>query len=135
MNNGMEWAWNAALNSKDPSTKVGAALFRDGELVATGHNHFPRGVPEDWWQDRPKKYRAVVHAEAVALLRAGLAAEGATMYVTHHPCPECAKLIAVAGVRTLVCPGEPWRDDPDVQAMCDSAAEFLRICGVEVRHA
>lgn len=135
MDNGMEWARTAAQNSSDPSTKVGAAIFRDGALVAAGHNRFPRGIPEDWWQDRPRKYRAVVHAEASALLTVGMAAEGATMFVTHHPCPECAKLIAAAGVAVVVCPAEPWRDDPEVRALCNSAAELLSLCGVEVRHA
>lgn len=135
MDNGMEWAQRAALNSKDPSTQVGAAIFRGGSLVAAGHNHFPHGIPEEWWHDRPRKYQAVVHAEAAALLVAGLSASGGTMYVTHHPCPDCAKLIAAAGIATVVCPAEPWRDDPAIRELCASAAALLRLCGVEVRHA
>jgi dCMP deaminase len=46
-----------------------------------------------------------IHAELNAILyaaRNGLPIEGATMYVTLSPCPDCAKAIAQSGIRQLV---------------------------------
>ena len=57
--------------SKDPSTKVGAALVRpDRTIVSVGFNGFPRGVLDhaERYQDRSTKYEMVVHAEMNALL-------------------------------------------------------------------
>lgn len=46
-----------------------------------------------------------IHAELNSILyaaRNGLSIEGATMYVTLSPCPDCAKAIAQSGIRQLV---------------------------------
>lgn len=121
-----------AARSPDPSTKVGCVIVdhKRGVTVGAGWNHFPEGIPESWWHIRDLKYKAVVHAEAAALLNAGPAARGADMYVTHHPCRDCAKLIIAAGVRVVWSPGGPWRDDPEVVRTVDDAAELFELCGV-----
>lgn len=120
--------------SDDPSTKVGACLASHQGIFA-GYNKLLPGTPEEYWNDREKKYRFVEHAEAVvvrqALQRSG--AEGGTLYVTAHPCKECAKLIVAAGVRCVVCPEEPWRDDPAVIATVAEAKEIFDTCGVQRR--
>lgn len=135
--NWIEYAKSAAHNSPDPSTKVGAVVVNETvhRAVGLGWNDFPPGTPEEWWHDRPKKYAAVVHAEARALLEAGaFACTDATLYVTQHPCSDCAKLISMAKIARVVCPPGPWRDDPAVQASCQLAAEILALGGVEVNH-
>lgn len=46
-----------------------------------------------------------IHAELNAILfaaRTGSSIEGATMYVTLSPCPDCAKAIAQSGIKKLV---------------------------------
>ncbi|UYD60142.1 deoxycytidylate deaminase [Aeromonas phage avDM12-TAAL] len=61
-------------------------------------------------QDKSDEYSAwaksnVIHAEMNAILFAahgGKSIEGATMYCTMAPCPECAKTIAQAKIKTLV---------------------------------
>ena len=81
-----------------------------------GFNGFPAGVEdsEDRLETREIKYEMVVHAEANALLFAGPAAEGCTLYVTPlPPCARCAVLIIQAGISRVVCPipdksKEPW---------------------------
>ncbi len=74
---------------------TGAALVRDGRLLATGQN-------------RQETLRDVtVHAEVDAI-RAALAAHGpgatvgATLYCTMEPCPMCAGALKLAGVSRLV---------------------------------
>ena len=76
--------------SKDPSTKVGAALVRpDRTIAAVGFNGFPRGVLDhvERYEDRPTKYEMVVHAELNALLSSRESLEGYTIYVAPLPPP------------------------------------------------
>ena len=104
--------------SKDPSTQVGAVIANSNtkRVVSMGFNGFPAGVDdsEDRLGTRAIKYEMVVHAEANALLFAGPAAEGCTLYVTPlPPCARCAVLIIQAGINRVVCPlpdktKEPW---------------------------
>lgn len=133
MVNYMQVARGTAKYSPDPSTKVGAVITQ-GVFYWKAHNDFPPGIPDSWWRDRELKYRAVVHAEVAVLLKAGSKAAGGTMYITHHPCRDCAKIIAAAGIQCVVCPSEPWRDDPEVRKSCRDAAELLEYAGVEVRY-
>lgn len=129
----MELAEFARTGSPDPSTKVGAIVTNeDGIIVGGGFNSFPEGIPPTWWDVREQKYKAVIHAEANALLEAGrFHCLGGTIYVTSHPCRDCARLIIAAGIKKVVSPLEPWRDDPGVVETCRDAAELLDLCGVE----
>ncbi len=76
----------------EPNPLVGAVVVRDGSLVGEGwHERF--GGP---------------HAEVNALVAAGDAARGATLYVTLEPCchhgktPPCTDAIIAAGIRRVV---------------------------------
>jgi len=76
----------------EPNPMVGAVVVRDGRVVGLGH-HARFGGP---------------HAEVVALGAAGVAARGATLYVTLEPCchvgktPPCTDAILGAGVARVV---------------------------------
>ena len=68
----------------------------------------------------------VVHAEQNAIFYAakhGIATEGCDIYVTHAPCPQCAKAIASAGIKRVIFSKE-YRDSDGV--------EFLKKCGLIV---
>ena len=105
--------------SKDPSTQVGAVVANPHtkRVVSTGFNGFPAGVGdyEERLQTRDIKYERVVHADANALLFAGPAAEGCSLYVTPlPPCARCAVLVIQAGISRVVSPRpdltkEPWK--------------------------
>lgn len=121
--------------SKDPSTKVGSVLVRDKRIVATGYNGFPPGIADDdRLQNREAKYPRVVHAETNAILQAGHASRGATlyMYFPHGgaPCSNCAKHAITAGVARVVFKAgaatSSWAAD---QAL---AREMLEEAGVQV---
>jgi deoxycytidylate deaminase len=69
----------------------------------------------------------VIHAEANALMfaaRKGYSVEGATMYVTTSPCPNCSLLIAQAKIKEVVYK-EIYRDTEGI--------ELLKSLGVNVR--
>lgn len=101
----MRMAGTAAEPSKDPSTKVGCVLVDDRRrVIGMGYNGFPRGVSDcaERYEHRPTKYMMVQHAEANAVLNAVVNPEGATAYVTHFPCANCAGMMIQAGIIKVV---------------------------------
>jgi len=102
----------------NPNPLVGALVVRDGEVVGRGY-HQQFGGP---------------HAEVFALLEAGDAARGATIYVTLEPCvhhgktPPCVDRILAAGVKRAVIACQdpnPLVDGKGIAA--------LRATGMDVR--
>ena len=93
--------------SKDPSSKMGAVIANtDQRLVALGYNGFPKQVEDCQSRQYNKKvkYEIVVHAEANALLIAGSAAVGGTIYL-YGPrpiCARCAGILIQAGIKRAV---------------------------------
>lgn len=68
----------------------------------------------------------VIHAEANAvakLARSSESGEGATMYITHAPCFDCAKLIYTAGIKKVFFRKE-YRSD--------AGLNFLKKCEVSI---
>lgn len=129
----IQLAYMEASRSPDPSTQVGAVVAAHWETrlgigtlaLSAGHNHFPQGVPEEYWHDREKKYAHVIHAEASAILRLlgghQLASppmmHSKVLYGTWACCKQCALTIIESGViEKLVVDRAPldlnssWRD-------------------------
>jgi len=89
--------------SKDPSTKVGARIVdAQHRVISEGFNGPPRGVNDDPNIDRETKLRRTIHAEKNAILFAQRDLTGATLYVTHFPCSQCAAFIVQAGIKQVV---------------------------------
>lgn len=98
--------------SKDRSTKVGAVIIDDKEVVSMGYNGFPRGSndDDDMRHERPEKYEWVLHAEENAIINAarkGIKTMNTTMYLNWFPCSKCAGMIVNAGIKKIVCDNEP----------------------------
>lgn len=103
----MRHVYLTSTKSKDPNTKIGAILVRDGIIISEGFNGFPRGVKDykDRYDDRKLKYEYVVHAEENAIFNAarnGIKTTGSVMYTSGLPCNECAKSIIQAGVVKVI---------------------------------
>jgi dCMP deaminase len=95
--------------SKDPSRKIGAvAVGSKGQILSQGFNGFPRGILDsaDRYNDRPTKYKLVVHAEMNVIYNAtfnGVSLDGASLYVYGLPvCSECAKGIIQVGIKNVI---------------------------------
>ena len=82
-----------ARGRTSPNPMVGAVVVKDGKIISRGW-HRKAGEP---------------HAEAIALKKAGAAAEGAMLYVTLEPCshtgkrtPPCTPLVIQSGAKRVV---------------------------------
>ena len=74
-----------------PNPMVGAVIVKNGRVIASAYHRRPGGL----------------HAEAIALKRAGKIAKGAALYVNMEPCchlgrtPPCAKAIIKSGIKKV----------------------------------
>lgn len=96
--------------SKD-STKIGAVLVVDRQIISTGYNGIARGVNDTIAsrnsRENNEKYLWAGHAERNSIYNAaryGIRTMGSTMYLNcGHPCTICAIAIINSGVTELVC--------------------------------
>jgi dCMP deaminase len=146
----MEIAKLVSTRATCPRRSVGALIVRDKQIVATGYNGAPRGLPHcppggpdnEWPAGCMRAGHCIrsLHAEQNALLQAariGVSCEGATMYVTCQPCNMCAKMLINAGVARVIYEGE-YPDDfsielfkqshIDVFIFKDDTLEHLELC-------
>ncbi len=103
----MKAAFKASNRSDDLHTKVGAVILCESLDTCTANNFY---VGDDSKkqerQDRPLKYAFTTHAEEGAIMgsfRMGHDLKDGKMFVTHIPCPTCARLIAQSGIARVVC--------------------------------
>jgi dCMP deaminase len=96
---------------------VGAIIVKDDRIISIGYNGMPAGwdnnceyeILEDNGDDEPevilKTRPEVLHAETNAIAKLAKSNEsgvGATMFITHAPCLDCAKLIYQSGISSVL---------------------------------
>jgi diaminohydroxyphosphoribosylaminopyrimidine deaminase / 5-amino-6-(5-phosphoribosylamino)uracil reductase len=116
MDTGLRLA-SRARGLTSPNPMVGAVLVKNDHIIAKA---FHRRAGED-------------HAERAALKKAGIEAEGSTLYVTLEPCchygktPPCTDIIIESGVKkVIVAVRDPF---PEVSG---KGIELLKKAGIEV---
>lgn len=96
----MKSAFNYAECSTAVRLQVGCVIVKDDRIISIGYNGMPSGwdnVCEHEGKTKPE----VLHAESNAiakLARSPESGEGATAFITHAPCLDCAKLLYQAGI-------------------------------------
>lgn len=100
---------NIALIVSQRSTcsllQVGAVLAHDGRTLSTGYNGAPSGESHCECATTGNRCPVSSHAELNAMVfaaRNGTSIDGATLYLTHNPCFDCAGHIINAGVPRVV---------------------------------
>jgi len=99
--------------------QVGAVIVRQNQILATGYNGMPSGWDNEceekiykidgWHVDDNgcfdlKTKPEVLHAESNAIAKVARSTEssdGATLFCTHAPCIDCAKLIYQSGIKSV----------------------------------
>lgn len=98
-------AETAAKLSYDHKTQVGCVIAKDGNILSFSYNGTLPGSPNILRDEFDKTKETVMHAEAMALMKAvksGVSCNGATAYITLAPCIECSKLMVAAGIERVV---------------------------------
>ena len=132
----MDVAARFAQLSSAVRLQVGAIVVKDDRIISIGYNGMPSGwdnVCEDkvWTQDGDyglKTKPEVLHAESNAiakLARCSESGEGASIFITHAPCIDCAKLIYQSGIRQVYYRSSYRNTD---------GIEFLKKCNIGVEH-
>jgi dCMP deaminase len=91
---------------------VGAIIVKDDRIISIGYNGMPAGWDndcEDVIQHSDdttslKTKPEVLHAETNAIAKLAKSTESgfnATMFITHAPCLDCAKLIYQSGINSV----------------------------------
>ena len=98
---------------------VGAIVVKDDRIISIGYNGMPAGwdnncedeighvldVDENVVEIRLKTKPEVLHAESNCISKLAKSNEsglGATMFITHAPCLDCAKLIYQSGIGSVL---------------------------------
>ena len=128
----------AEVYSKLSSAKrlqVGCVVVKDNTIIGIGYN----GMPSGWTNDcedviqlsddtvELKTKSEVLHAETNALAKIAQStnsSEGASLFVTHAPCLDCAKLIYQSGIKSVFYRNS-YRDEKGI--------DFLTKCNLEVK--
>ena len=100
----MDVAERFAQLSSATRLQVGAIVVKDDRIVSIGYNGMPTGWDNCCEDENNKSKPEVLHAETNAiakLARSGESGLGATLFVTHAPCIDCAKLIYQSGITTV----------------------------------
>ena len=130
----MEVAKTFAKLSTAKRLHVGAIVVKNDRIISIGYNGMPSGwtnecehVTYDDLGDTQMKSKAeVLHAETNAiakLARSPESGEGATIFITHAPCLNCAKLIYQSGISTVYY---------ETEYRATEGVEFLEKSGVEI---
>ena len=140
----MDVAERFAQLSSAVRLQVGAIVVKDDRIISIGYN----GMPAGWDNNcEEKKYKIdgwlvddngcyelktkpeVLHAESNAVAKLAKSSEsgdGATIFVTHAPCIDCAKLIYQSGIDTVYY-RTAYRDTSGVDFLAKSDVEVIKI--------
>jgi len=100
----MDTAERFAQLSSAKRAQVGAIIVKDNRIISIGYNGMPSGWDNVCEVDDKTKPE-VLHAETNAIAKVAQSNDNckdATLFCTHEPCIECAKLIYQAGITTLI---------------------------------
>jgi len=114
---------------------VGAIIVKDNRIISIGYNGMPSGwdnncedIIVDGISSQLKTKPEVLHAESNAIAKLAKSTEsgdGATMFITHAPCLDCAKLIYQSGIKSVYY-RNTYRNTDGV--------DFLNKCNIEVKN-
>jgi len=131
----MQTAETFAKLSSARRLHVGAIVVKDDRIISIGYNGMPSGWDNNCeeelkWPNGEIRYLKskpeVLHAETNAIAKLARSTEsglGASLFVTHAPCLDCAKLVYQSGINSVYY-RESYRSDDGIN--------FLLKAGVEV---
>jgi dCMP deaminase len=108
--------------------QVGAIVVKDDRIISIGYNGMPSGW-DNCCEEEGKTKPEVLHAESNAiakLARSPESGEGASIFITHSPCIDCAKLIYQSGIATVYYKND-YRSTQGIEFLNKSNIEVVKI--------
>lgn len=107
----MQKAVDIVLSSEHPTSKVAACLFK-GDAYVCHTNQWPKAIKDNYPMDQKfGNSSGTIHAETACIIDVGFATEGASIAITDPFCPNCAKNIAEAGIKTIYVDHKGFQKD------------------------
>ena len=119
---------------------VGAIVVKDDRIISIGYNGMPSGWDNCCEEEVITEYEShtdsalvtkaeVLHAESNAiakLAKSPESGEGASIFITHSPCMECAKLIYQSGIATVYYKND-YRSTQGIEFLNKSNIEVVKV--------
>src|SRR5512135_1024848 len=131
----MKIAYAVSERSTCDRAFVGCVLVLDKRILTTGFNGSPAGqahCDETGHLMVDGHCVRTIHAETNAIIQAalhGVSTKGATCYVTHFPCIQCAKMLINSGVTRIVYDQEYRIDENSLDFLHQANVELVRVNG------
>ena len=124
----MDVAESFAKLSSAVRLQVGAIVVKDDRIISIGYNGMPSGW-DNCCEDDNKTKAEVLHAETNAIAKLAKSSEGgcgATMFVTHAPCIDCAKLVYQSGIDTVYYKND-YRSTQGLEFLTKSNVDVIKV--------
>ena len=130
--------------------KVGAVIVKDDRILSYGYNGMPKGFENNCentvekeeecildvggppyiikrvsWVTKPE----VIHAEINAIAKvaaSGDSTKGATIFITHAPCADCAKMIIASGIEKVYYQHD-YRDETGINTLKQANISVIKL--------
>jgi dCMP deaminase len=123
----MSIALLASCRSPCHRLHVGSVIVKNNRIISMGYNGYIPGAPHiSRIQDNHEQ--SVIHSEVNAITdcaKRGTSLEGAKIYITHYPCPNCFRSIAACGIKEIYY-HDNYNNNPIVQELATDSGILIQ---------
>jgi dCMP deaminase len=130
--NGMPSGWDNNCEDKEYMDQTAGGWLSPEEIKEQwpwSQQQLPKTEDLPWLRYRLKTKPEVLHAETNAIAKLAKSTEsgmGATMFITHAPCLDCAKLIYQSGINSVLYRNS-YRSDDGIKFLEKASVEVEKI--------
>jgi dCMP deaminase len=109
--------------------KVGAVIEKNDSIISFGYNGMPSGEPNVCELEDGSTNPRVRHAEINALrklIRSHESAEGAALFTTDSPCPNCSIEVSESGIAAVIFDRE-YTDVSGIEKLLNKEVKVFRV--------
>ena len=123
----MSIALLASCRSPCDRLHVGSTIVKNNRLISMGYNGYIPGAPHiSRIEDNHEQ--SIIHSEINAITdcaKRGVSLEGAKIYITHYPCPNCFRSIAACGIKEIYYHND-YNNNPIVQELATDSNILIK---------
>ena len=123
----MSIALLASQRSPCERLQVGSVIVKNNRLISMGYNGYIPGAPHIS-RIKDNHEQSIIHSEINAITdcaKRGVSLEGAKIYITHYPCPNCFRSIAACGIKEIYYHND-YNNNPVVQELATDSCILIK---------